>query len=479
MKRRLEALALGILRSPAGPVLAMAGLTLRESVRRKVFLTIAVFAVVMVGATALLPAIDPRDRVALIQTWAQRSITFFGVLISVFLAGVSLPEDIEEKRVFMLLTKPLSRWQLLTGRFAGFAGLLAVFLAATGLVSTGFIRVVAARSGGTISPVSEVRALQTRIEQEKPGSVVTAESSEAVPFFGTVRGEGETIAVWYFRNLDPSDFDDSVRLRYDFNLTGPGGVQFADLVFYLRPPAEETDTDAARALGWKVTFERQIVPGQPLPGRVAYRSETAKARVPGEIRIPKAWIRSGSIDVGVKRAKPSTNLDVESWNVSFLTRAHSFEMNFARGLMCTFLMWIVLLSITLAGSTFMTAPVNILFGVSVFVMGNMIGFIRESLPTVDERIVMATKADEEAVRHGHSHGETDDIPVPVLKASLAVSRAVMGLIPDLNAYDASGTMLRGLDVPGSRIRDNGLTALAFAGGALLIGIAALRLREFR
>jgi len=127
MRRRVEALALGIRRSALGPVFALSGLTVRESVRKKIFLILAVFTFAMLGATLMLPSLRPEDRVPLIQTWAQRGITFFGVLLAVFLAGVSLPEDIEERKIFTLLTKPMSRWQLLAGRFWGFALLLAAF----------------------------------------------------------------------------------------------------------------------------------------------------------------------------------------------------------------------------------------------------------------------------------------------------------------------------------------------------------------
>ena len=167
MRRRLEALGLGIRRSALGPIFALSGLTVRESVRQKVFIVLAVFTLVMLGATAMLPAIRPEDRVPLVETWAQRGITFFGVLLVVFLAGVSIPEDIGERKIFTSLSKPLARWQLLAGRFAGFACLLAAPALATGLISAVFLRVVSRFK----SPGQHHRlpGVEVRIRKKTPG----------------------------------------------------------------------------------------------------------------------------------------------------------------------------------------------------------------------------------------------------------------------------------------------------------------------
>jgi hypothetical protein len=81
--------------------------------------------------------------------------------------------------------------------------------------------------------------------------------------------------------------------------------------------------------------------------------------------------------------------------------------------------------------------------------------------------------------HDHSHGADDEVPPWLLKVSNAVSEAAIGVVPDLGAYDASVPILQGEDLPLRRVADGAATALLYAAGALLAGMAFLRMREFR
>lgn len=479
MRESLAALALGLRRSPLGAVGALCGLTIRESVRKKVFIILVVFAAVMLAATVMLPAIRPEDRVPLIETWAQRAITFFGVLIAVFLAGVSLPDDIEERRIFTLLTKPLSRWQLLAGRFSGFALLLAGFALAAFAICAVFVRVVAHGGGGTLASRTEYAAREVRVEEEDAQSKVEARSSEADPLIGIISGPGETVTFWAFRGLDMDDLPDTVRARLTLEVQGPNMLSFGDLEILVRPQTREVPAADAAALGWDVRFMSEPRPGEPLPLRVASRRVVAKHLVPFEVEIPRGWFgKNGSIDVAVKRARPGLVLGVRPSSVTVLSAPHSFEWNFAKAIASTWLLWMVVLSLTVAGSTVLSGPVNLIFGLSVFIAGSMVGFVRESLPLLQERILAAEQEHAEA-GHDHDHGSGDDFPVAVLRFSQAVSRVSLAAIPDLNAFDASPSILRGTDIPASRLADSLGFAVAYCAGALVAGLAFLRMREFR
>ncbi len=482
MRNRLAALALGLRRSPLGAVGALSGLTLRESVRKKVFVVLVVFTAVMLGATALLPALRPEDRVPLVETWAQRAITFFGVLIAVFLAGVSLPDDIEERRVFTLLTKPLSRWQLLAGRFTGFATLLAAFALAAFVICSGFVRVVA-RGGGTLASRTEFTAREVRIEETDGQSKVEARSSEADPLIGVVSGAGDTVVFWAFRNLDVGDLPEKVTARCTLEVQGPSMLSFGDMEVFLRPVSRDVPAAEAAAMGWKVSFTREpdpnAPPDAPLPPRIASRKLVAKHMIPFDLEIPRGWFgETGSLDIAVKRAKPGLVLSVRPKSVVVMSAPHSFEWNFAKAIASTYLLWMVVLALTIAGSTVLSAPVNLLFGLAVFVTGSMVGFVRESLPTMQERIQVAEK-ERTLDEHEHSHGTNDDFPVAVLRFSQAVSNVSLAAIPDLNTFDASTPILRGNDIPAERLYEGLKFALAYVVGGLLAGLAFLRMREFR
>ncbi|MBI2919860.1 MAG: ABC transporter permease [Planctomycetes bacterium] len=478
MLRRLEALGLGIRRSALGPVFALSGLTVRESVRKKVFIVLAVFTLVMLGATAMLPAIRAEDRVPLVETWAQRGITFFGVLLVVFLAGVSIPEDIEERKIFTLLSKPLARWQLLAGRFAGFACLLAAFALATGLISAVFLRVVSRGSGATLANTTEYLASEVRIEEEKSQATILARRTPDKPFEATISGSPDGVAVYRFARLPLHDLPEQVPLRLSFDIQAEALLMFGIVEIFIRPAARDISPEPARKLGWEVGWSEKPREGQPPPPIMAKRTFTAKVGVTSEFLFPRSWIdRSGAIDFAVKRAQPGIGLTVRHGSLAVVSEPHNFEWNFAKGLASTFLLWTVVLALTLMGSTVLSAPVNLLFGIAVFVAGSMIGFLRESLPAVEHQLVQAEQ-EEAAADDGHHHAK-DPIPTPVLRVSQAISNAVIGVVPDLAEFDVSVPILQGRDVPVETVGRGLRTALLYAAGALLLGLAFFRMREFR
>lgn len=479
MRRRLASLALGLRRSPVGAIGALSGLTVRESVRKKIFVVLVVFTIVMLGATALLPSIRAEDRVPLIETWALRAISFFGVLIAVFLAGVSIPEDIEERRIFSLLTKPLARWQLIAGRFAGFATLLLAFGAAAFAICAGFVRIVAHNSPGLLANRTEYAAKEFRITEEDGKSKIETTHTDADPQVGTIRGEGQTTAVWYFRSLDVDDLPPVVTVKFLVEIQAPSMMTFGQVEVFLKPTSLDVPPADAAALGWKVDFVSPPVDGQPLPLRLASRRALAKMLIPFQIDVPRSWFGpTGNLDIGVKRADPNLVLAVRPRSVVVMSRMHNFEWNFAKALASTFMLWLVVLAVTTASSTALSGPVNLIFGVAVFVAGSMIGFVRESLPTVHERIQIAEKAEAEA-EADHDDVGGEDIPVPVLRVAQAISTASLELIPDLNTFDATASVLRGQDIPSSRLFDSLKFTFAYVAGALLVGLALLRMREFR
>lgn len=477
MRRRLEALGLGIRRSALGPIFALSGLTVRESVRKKVFIVLAVFTLVMLGATAMLPAIRPEDRVPLVETWAQRGITFFGVLLVVFLAGVSIPEDIEERKIFTLLTKPLARWQLLAGRFAGFACLLAAFALATGLISAVFLRVVSHGSGAPLANTTGYTASEVRIEEEKAGASILARTTPEKPFEVSITGGPEAVAVYRFKGLPIHDLPEEVPLRLALDVQAEALLMFGEVEVFIRPSARDISPEPARRLGWEVGWSERPREGQPPPPLMATRKFVAKVGVTRDFLFPRSWVdRSGAIDFAVKRSQPGLGLTVRRESMLVVSKPHNFEWNFAKGLASTFLLWTVVLALTLAGSTVLSGPVNLLFGIAVFVTGSMIGFLKESLPTVEHQLVQAAEEAEHEKEHRHA---PDPIPAPVLRVSQAISKAVIDVVPDLAEFDVSVPILQGRDVPVETVGRGLRTALLYAAGAFLVGLAFFRMREFR
>lgn len=222
------------------PILAVASLTVRESIRRRAFLVMAFFAVFLLASSAFFPHLTASGQVRLVETWGLRATLLFGILLVVFLASLSLPQDIEEKKVFMLITKPLSRPGLYLGKWLGFAALLAMFLATMGALTLGYVRFVAWQGGAEAAAALDVRdrILAPKLEIVRTGgSRAEAEFSTEAPPRLNVVGPDQDFIAWHFRGLTFSAWPEGcverlLRVKIRVHLTpGSGPIEVRTLAF--------------------------------------------------------------------------------------------------------------------------------------------------------------------------------------------------------------------------------------------------------
>jgi ABC-type transport system involved in multi-copper enzyme maturation permease subunit len=101
----------------------------RESVRDKVLYSLVLFAIVMVGVSYLLGQLTAGQDVKIIKDLGLSAISVFGLFIAVFIGIGLVSKEVERRSVYSLLPKPIHRYQLILGKFAGLALTLTVNLA--------------------------------------------------------------------------------------------------------------------------------------------------------------------------------------------------------------------------------------------------------------------------------------------------------------------------------------------------------------
>ena len=93
-----------------GRIWAIATMTLLEARRRKVFTILLLFGVALLSSVLFFPSVQQEDsRLRLIEIWSLRASALFTAIVGLFLAGFSLPTDFEQKRIYMIVTKPVSK----------------------------------------------------------------------------------------------------------------------------------------------------------------------------------------------------------------------------------------------------------------------------------------------------------------------------------------------------------------------------------
>jgi hypothetical protein len=421
-----------------GRLRAVAGLTFKEAVRRKVFLIVLIVGAAIVSSAAFLPAVDPAGRLRLIEIWSIRTVTIFCSLGAIFLAGFSLPGDFEHRRIYTLVTKPIHKGTLFLGKFLGFVLLMAVFLGIMGAITILYLKFIAtvskdfpeARSYPRYSPA----ALEGPLES-KDGGRGARDPKDAMDFL--------------FESLPPGGFPERVAVRAKLDLR-----RLSDM-----GPRLEANVQVSAI--HPVTRAEEILP--------PVRFETNRMM---DFDIPGSAI-SDDGRLLIRMRPDEANLLIGAWP-SYLTIRGSpvnFELNFMKGMVLILLQSSLVLLATLSASTFVSAPVSILLGICLFLTGSTWSFVTDSLQDVDTRLQEAERREREGGPPGH-----EDIPPWLLRISGGLSRVVLEAVPNFDSYNFGEWLLTDTAVSAG---DFGRALGAFAHRAALLLIVGLVLISFR
>ncbi|MDP6957294.1 MAG: NADH-quinone oxidoreductase subunit J [Planctomycetota bacterium] len=180
-----------------GQLSAIALLTLREAIRRKIFLVLIIFAVALLSSMTFFASVDPSSRLRLLEMWSLRSTVFFAALVAIFFGAFTLPADFEEKRIHMVATKPIGKSTFFLGRYFGMAITIALFVAILGGISLGFLGVVKWIEGDKIPPLRAKPIVST----ETLGGFGQVEVYTPDPTLRRSTGQPTGSLLWQFQNL--------------------------------------------------------------------------------------------------------------------------------------------------------------------------------------------------------------------------------------------------------------------------------------
>jgi len=100
--------------------------TFRESVRDKVLYNLVVFAILLIGASYLIGQLTAGQDVKIIKDLGLAATSIFGVFMAIFIGIGLVSKEVERRSIYGLLAKPIERYQLVLGKYAGLVLTLAV-----------------------------------------------------------------------------------------------------------------------------------------------------------------------------------------------------------------------------------------------------------------------------------------------------------------------------------------------------------------
>jgi hypothetical protein len=101
----------------------------RESVRDKVLYNLVFFAILMIGASYLIGQLTAGQDVKIIKDIGLSATSVFGLFIAVFIGIGLVSKEVERRSAYSLLAKPIHRYQMIAGKYAGLTLTLAVNVA--------------------------------------------------------------------------------------------------------------------------------------------------------------------------------------------------------------------------------------------------------------------------------------------------------------------------------------------------------------
>ena len=418
--------------------LAIARLTFWEGVRMRIVL---VFVLVLVIVVLRLPFALKGDETlsGRLQTFLSYSLSAISVLLSlatVFLSCSTLTRDIRERSIHLVITKPVSRFNVLLGKWIGVNALTLILLAMSGLVVYGlsvFIKTrpeqferdrlkltdvvwTARAAASPTKPDFEALARQ-RIEELAAEGATFLEKEHAVR-----ERTKELEEAW--RRVEPRE-----RQQYDFEGLPP--PRSAETVYQVRFKAVSVPYSMSETvfIGWVLLHPET---GAPL----VYRETEERSSVRHQFLVRSSVVSDGKAKIGVYNPPGNERRSIVFEGddaLEILYTVGSFEMNLVKAVMLIGLRLAFLSAVGLFFSTFVSFPVACFCVLSIFLF--CIG-----MPWWLETIGANLKIPDPNIDpYGAFGPAVRQVLVPFLKVA----------IPDFVSYDGVDRLIDGYAIPTS------------------------------
>jgi ABC-type transport system involved in multi-copper enzyme maturation permease subunit len=113
-------------------IYAIALNTYREAVRDRVLFGVLVLAAGVLALTLALGELSLDQQMRVVTDMGLASISLFSVVVAIFLGSSLLYKEIERKTLYVILPKPIARFEFLLGKYFGIVATCAVFIAIMG-----------------------------------------------------------------------------------------------------------------------------------------------------------------------------------------------------------------------------------------------------------------------------------------------------------------------------------------------------------
>ncbi|MBT8485980.1 MAG: ABC transporter permease [Phycisphaerales bacterium] len=467
--------------------LAIAHTVIKEASRTKIAL---VFIILILVLLPLLPlGLDPESPLRYqIQTFISRSLGFtfyLAACMTLFLSCATVAFEIRDRQIWQLLTKPVSRFNYLLGKWLGVitVNMVIMLIAAVSIFTyIQFLREQPVASGmqgfQDAQQVQDV-VLTARvgrqpayerptIEQLRGGVEATIDRTpelsilDEVPLSVRRKLEQDFMESWFvgqrsvppgamreyiFRDLGAAkELQSSLTLRYRFHIMRDDEHETFPAVFVFNNNPD-------------LSVRRTYVP-----------------TVSHVVSIPSEFIRDdGTLSITVvnlfeppSQRRGAGALNFEADDFELLYKVGSFEGNFARAIVVDWIKLAFLAMLGICCATFLSFPVACLTSFTIFVAGTIGPFLATSL---DQYYPPSLEAVD--------WGNVGMVIQWAFKSTIrGIAQAIVFLLDSFGKYRPTQSLVEGRLIPWGAVIGGGLkVGVIWSGLSLIVGYLVLRHRQ--
>ncbi len=397
---------------------ALARLSIQESIRRRVVVVFIVFIVLLLFSGWYL---DPEsvDPARLYLNFVLTATSYLVLLLALFLSSQSLPADIKNHTIYTVVTKPVRASEVVLGRIVGFAAMTTFLLLVMGLISFVFVErglahthqlaakdVEDAKKAAGMSPSFQIPTSRVnghrhnvtfnpsgkgRVETEqrhwhslkvhKDGNETTYELGPAegmlvarVPVYGKLRfldrdgqpaerginvGDewtyrsfisGGTLAraIWMFDGVSPERFPKGLPIEMTLEVfrTYKGDIEKGiPGTLTIRNPKTGAASSELPFVAKKYDVDVHLIP------------RNLHTREGKPLDLFQDLVDDGKVEVWLKCAAPAQNFGAAQGDMYLRAGDGPFAWNFAKGYFGIWLQTLLVISLGVTFSTFLSGPV--------------------------------------------------------------------------------------------------------------------------
>lgn len=488
-------------------IYAIAKLSFKEAIRKRVLYAFTGLLLILLFGSWFIPS-KSSDQIRTYVTVVFWAMTVILLMVSALLAAFGIPADIKSQSLFLIVTKPVERVEILLGRLLGYMALLTLILIA--LTGAGLLYILRGVSPEAAEESLKARAplygaLHYENTTERTGDNVGREWAYRGYISGAMPGSATLIpkAIWDFETVPPelanrarvtAEFTfDIYRTTKGFENQGVGiGMAFTTRNHdpeKLRLEREARDREGKPALTVDELAEK-FGYFQPAASITFYDFSTGSVEVPGKLfaNALTGDTTKPALTVTVTCKEATQYVGMARYDFYFREDDTAkgadtlrFSWNFAKASMGLWLRILLVTTIALVLSTYLSGVVSLLVALFVFMLGQFQDFLAalvlgrvsgggplENLSRLITNEVAGKQLENTALNNVIMNTDR------VLREFLG---GLMNFLPEVQSLSFTEYVSNGFNIGGSDLAANAIRTFAYLVPWLLLGYHALRERE--